>query len=89
MRTIQCVYENEVLKIIFTSIYILRAKFNLKFEGGCLKNELDIDSLIHSSCRGISLYAYLQSRKVKTDSSDGYFMEVTVSQDLQSLLRLL
>ncbi|BBD88960.1 hypothetical protein JMUB590_0323 [Staphylococcus caprae] len=52
MRTIQCVYENEVLKIIFTSIYILRAKFNLKFEGGCLKNELDIDSLIHSSCRG-------------------------------------
>lgn len=37
-------------------------------------NELDIDYFIYYGRRWHFFYAYLQSRKIKTNSSDGYFM---------------
>ena len=47
-------------------------------EGGIIEDELDIDTLIHSGSRWYFIIRLSTIEKVKTDSSDGYFMEVTV-----------
>lgn len=43
-------------------------------EGGIIEDELDIDTLIHSGSRWYFIIRLSTIEKVKTDSSDGYFM---------------
>lgn len=58
-------------------------------EGGIIEDELDIDTLIHSGSRWYFIIRLSTIEKVKTDSSDGYFMGGNSLTDSQLLRRLL